>query len=106
MAWNYETRSYDGCGVIVAGHSAAGVTDNLVAHNSVSWNGTAKGTGASGLLLASEVPGETMTGNTFVGNSAWDNGLAGVTIHVHLPGQHFQREQGHRQLDRHEQPRR
>ena len=39
--------------------------------------------------LASEVPGETMTGNTFVGNSAWDNGLAGVTIHVHLPGQHF-----------------
>ncbi len=89
VAWNYETRSYDGCGVIVAGHSAAGVTDNLVAHNSVSWNGTAKGTGASGLLLASEVPGETMTGNTFIANRAWDNGLAGVTIHVHLPGQHF-----------------
>jgi Right handed beta helix region len=89
VAWNYETRSYDGCGVIVAGHSAAGVTDNLVAHNSVSWNGTAKGTGASGLLLASEVPGETMTGNTFIANSAWDNGLAGMTIHVHLPGQHF-----------------
>jgi Right handed beta helix region len=89
VAWNYETRSYDGCGVIVAGHSAAGVTDNLVAHNSVSWNGTAKGTGASGLLLASEVPGETMTGNTFLANSAWDNGLAGMTIHVHLPGQHF-----------------
>ncbi|MFY9865964.1 MAG: right-handed parallel beta-helix repeat-containing protein [Trebonia sp.] len=89
VAWNYETRSYDGCGVFVAGHSAAGVTDNLVAHNSVSWNGTAKGTGASGLLLASEVPGETMTGNTFAGNSAWDNGLAGMTIHVHLPGQHF-----------------
>jgi Right handed beta helix region len=89
IAWNYETRSYDGCGVFVAGHSAAGVTDNLVAHNSVSWNGTAKGTGASGLLLASEVPGETMTGNTFIANSAWDNGLAGMTIHVHLPGQHF-----------------
>jgi hypothetical protein len=89
VAWNDESRSYDGCGVIVAGHSAAGVTDNLVAHNSVSSNGTAKGTEASGLLLASEVPGETMTGNTFVGNRAWDNGLAGMTIHVHLPGQHF-----------------
>lgn len=89
VAWNYETRSYDGCGVIVAGHSTAGVTDTLVTHNSVSWNGTAKGTGASGLLLASEVPGETMTGNTFTDNSAWDNGLAGMTIHVHLPGQHF-----------------
>lgn len=89
VAWNYETRSYDGCGVIVAGHSTEGVTDNLVAHNSVSWNATAKGTQGSGVLLASEVPGETMTGNTFVANSAWDNGLAGVTIHVHLPGQHF-----------------
>jgi Right handed beta helix region len=89
VAWNYETRSYDGCGVIVAGHSTAGVTDNLVAHNSVSSNGTAQGTEASGLLLASEVPGETMTGNTFIANRAWDNGLAGMTIHVHLPGQHF-----------------
>jgi Right handed beta helix region len=89
VAWNYETRSYDGCGVIVAGHSTEGVTDNLVAHNSVSSNGTAQGTEASGLLLASEVPGETMTGNTFIANRAWDNGLAGMTIHVHLPGQHF-----------------
>jgi len=89
VAWNYESKSYDGCGVIVAGHSTAGVTDNLVAHNSVSSNGTVKGTEASGLLLASEVPGETMTGNTFIDNSAWDNGLPGMTIHVHLPGQHF-----------------
>jgi len=89
VAWNYETGSYDGCGVIVAGHSTAGVTDNLVAHNSVSSNGTAQGTQASGLLLASEVPGETMTGNTFIANRAWDNGLAGMTIHIHLPGQHF-----------------
>jgi hypothetical protein len=89
VAWNYEAGSYDGCGVIVAGHSAAGVTDNLIAHNSTSSNATTKGTGGSGLLLASEVPGETMTGNTFVDNSTWNNGLAGITIHVHLPGQHF-----------------
>jgi len=89
VAWNFETGSFDGCGVIVAGHSTAGVTDNLVAHNSVSKNGTTKGTQASGLLLASEVPGETMTGNLFFDNRAWGNGLAGMTIHVHLPGQHF-----------------
>jgi len=89
VAWNYEAGSYDGCGVIVAGHSAAGVTDNLIAHNSTSSNATTKGTGGSGLLLASEVPGETMTGNTFVDNSTWNNGLAGITVHVHLPGQHF-----------------
>jgi parallel beta-helix repeat protein len=89
VAWNYETKSYDGCGVIVAGHSTAGVTDNTVAHNSVSSNATAKGTGGSGLLLASEVPGETMTGNTFIDNRAWDNGLAGMTIHAHVPGQDF-----------------
>jgi hypothetical protein len=89
IAWNSESGSYDGCGVIVAGHSDAGVTDNLVAHNTTSSNATAKGTGGSGLLLASEVPGETMTGNTFAGNSTWGNGLAGITIHVHVPGQHF-----------------
>jgi hypothetical protein len=89
VAWNYETGSYDGCGVIVAGHSDAGVTDNLIAHNSLSSNATTPGTGGAGLLLASEVPGETMAGNTFAGNRAWNNGLAGMTIHVHLPGQHF-----------------
>ncbi|HSZ41127.1 MAG TPA: hypothetical protein VK817_14330 [Trebonia sp.] len=89
LAWNYERLSYDGCGFIVAGHSDAGVTDNTIAHNSASANATAKGTGGSGLLLASEVPGETMTGNTFIANRAWDNGLAGMTIHVHMPGQHF-----------------
>jgi nitrous oxidase accessory protein NosD len=89
VAWNYETRSYDGCGVIVAGHSTAGVTDNLIAHNSTSDNATAPNTGGSGLLLASEVPGETMTGNTFLDNRTWGNGLAGVTIHVHEANQDF-----------------
>lgn len=89
VAWNNESGSYDGCGVIVAGHTGAGVTDNLIAHNSTSSNATAKGTSGSGLLLASAVPGETMTGNTFADNSTWDNGLAGITIHVHVPGQHF-----------------
>jgi parallel beta-helix repeat protein len=89
LAWNTQSLSYDGCGFIVAGHSGAGVTDNLIAHNTASANATAKGTGGSGLLLASEVPGETMTGNTFIANSVWDNGLAGITVHVHVPGQHF-----------------
>jgi hypothetical protein len=89
VAWNYETGSYDGCGFIVAGHSDAGVTDNTVAHNSSSSNATTPGTGGGGLLLASEVPGETMTGNTFIDNRAWNNGNAGMTIHAHLPGQDF-----------------
>ena len=48
-----------GCGVILAGHSTAGVTDNLVAHNLLTDNGTLKSSGGgAGVVIATEVPGE------------------------------------------------
>ena len=53
-------------------------------------NGTLKSTGGgAGVVIATEVPGETVAGNTVTGNLIYGNGLAGVTIHAHLPGQNL-----------------
>jgi Right handed beta helix region len=88
VAWNLASHNPGGCGVILAGHSTAGVTDNLVAHNVLTYNGTLKSTGGgAGVVIATEVPGETVADNTVAGNLIYGNGLAGVTIHSHLPGQ-------------------
>lgn len=90
VAWNVASHNPGGCGVIVAGHSTSGVTDNLVAHNLLTYNGTLKSSGGgAGVVIATEVPGETVAGNTVTGNVIYGNGLAGVTIHAHLPGQNL-----------------
>jgi nitrous oxidase accessory protein NosD len=90
VAWNVASDNPGGCGVILAGHSTAGVTDNLVAHNLLTYNGTLKSSGGgAGVVIATEVPGETVAGNTVTGNLIYGNGLAGVTIHAHLPGQNL-----------------
>jgi nitrous oxidase accessory protein NosD len=39
------------------------------------------------VVIATEVPGETVADNAVTGNLIYGNGLAGVTIHAHLPGQ-------------------
>jgi nitrous oxidase accessory protein NosD len=90
VAFNVASDNPGGCGVIVAGHSTAGVTDNLVEHNLLSYNGTLKSVGGgAGVVIATEVPGETVANNTVTGNVIWGNGLAGVTVHAHLPGQNL-----------------
>ncbi len=85
--WNVAGDNPGGCGVIVAGHSTAGVTDNLVAYNTLYDNGTTAA--GAGVVIASEVPGETVAYNTVLGNTIWGNGIAGVTIHSHVPGQNL-----------------
>jgi hypothetical protein len=90
VGWNVATRNPGGCGVIIAGHSTAGVSHNLVVGNWLSYNGTSKASGGgAGVVIATEVPGETVAYNTVVGNHIWGNGLAGVTLHAHVPGQHL-----------------
>jgi hypothetical protein len=90
VGWNTATRNHGGCGVIVAGHSTDGVTHTLVTANWLSYNGTLKSSGGgAGVVIASEVLGETVAYTTVVGNHIWGNGLAGVTIHVHEPNQDF-----------------
>jgi nitrous oxidase accessory protein NosD len=92
VSYNVASHNPGGCGVIVAGHSTFGVTDNLVADNVLTDNGTLKsapeGPGA-GVVIATEVPGETVADNTVTDNVISGNGLAGVTIHAHLPGQNL-----------------
>ena len=90
VSYNEATHNPGGCGVVVAGHSTFGVTDNLISHNLLTYNGTLKSSGGgAGVVIATEVPGETVAGNTVIGNTIYGNGLAGVTIHAHLPGQHM-----------------
>jgi hypothetical protein len=90
VGWNVATGNPGGCGVIVAGHSTAGVTYTLVTGNWLSHNGTLKSSGGgAGVVIASEVPGETVAYTTVAGNHIWGNGLAGVTVHVHEPNQDF-----------------
>lgn len=73
---------------IIAGHSTAGVSHNAVYGNLLSDNGTlASSGGGAGVVIATEVPGETVADNTVSGNVIWGNGISGVTIHAHEPGQ-------------------
>lgn len=89
IAWNQATRNPGGCGVIIAGHSTAGVTSNLVEHNLLTYNGTNRKSPGAGVVIATEVPRETVAFNTVLDNLIYGNGLAGVTIHGHLRNQHL-----------------
>jgi Right handed beta helix region len=90
VSWNVASHNPGGCGVIVAGHSTFGVTDNLISYNVLTDNGTLKSSGGgAGVVIATEVPGEKVAGNTVLGNTIYGNGLAGVTIHAHVPGQNL-----------------
>jgi len=85
------------CGITLAGHNptafvdgrpqptAGGVFSNRVLLNSVSDNGVA-GQGA-GVLMATPFPGGAVYNNLVQANTIWGNGLAGVTVHSHAPGQ-------------------
>jgi hypothetical protein len=87
VTWNKATRNPGGCGVIIAGHSTAGVWDNYVAHNLLTFNGLNHKQPGAGVVIATEVKGERVSGNDVADNEIYGNGLAGVTIHSHVPGQ-------------------
>jgi len=91
------------CGITLAGHVAAwnsstllptgagGVFDNLVANNVSNGNGTYVGSNTSdgdgaGILMGGGVLDAAVYGNVIRDNSATGNGLAGVVIHQHAPG--------------------
>ena len=84
---NIARRNPGGCGVIIAGHSTAGVWGNYVAHNLITFNGLSRKAPGAGVVIATEVKGERVSGNDVADNEIYGNGLAGVTIHSHVPGQ-------------------
>ncbi|HEX3491548.1 MAG TPA: right-handed parallel beta-helix repeat-containing protein [Streptosporangiaceae bacterium] len=89
ISWNVGSYNPGGCGVIVAGHSKFGVRDNWIAHNWLVGNGTNPKSAGAGVVIATEVPGETVAGNTVLDNEIFRNGIAGVTIHAHARGQNL-----------------
>jgi parallel beta-helix repeat protein len=89
-------NQYD-CGITIAGHnpnamsasgpvpSVGGIFGNTVTGNIANDNGV-KGQGA-GILLAGGPPGTAVYNNVISRNVASGNGLAGITLHSHAPGQ-------------------
>lgn len=87
---------YD-CGITLASHPPAmvtgasvplGVFDNTISGNESSRNGLAVGEGA-GVGIFDSVPGAQNYGNVVIGNKLTDNGLPGVALHSHAPGQNL-----------------
>ncbi|MGO8872572.1 MAG: nitrous oxide reductase family maturation protein NosD [Acidimicrobiales bacterium] len=97
IAFNSVSDNAYDCGITLAGHNpgafadgrpqptVGGVFSNRIVLNSVSSNGVA-GQGA-GVLMATPFPGGAVYNNLVQANTIWGNGLAGVTVHSHAPGQ-------------------
>jgi parallel beta-helix repeat protein len=92
---NASIDNYEDCGITLASHTAGadasgfptgtgGVFDNLIESNIVENNGTI-GQGG-GILLGGGAYLSAVYGNLITGNIAMGNGLAGVVIHQHAPG--------------------
>ncbi|HUY48071.1 MAG TPA: right-handed parallel beta-helix repeat-containing protein [Streptosporangiaceae bacterium] len=75
-----------GCGIIMASHTGAGVSDNLVRDNVADDNGTIPASSGSGILMATGAPHGAVYNNLVDHNWVSGNGLAGVTVHGHIPG--------------------
>ena len=90
---NVSNNAYD-CGITIASHGRApslppgpsyGVFHNTVSRNVVRHNGSL-GQGA-GVGIYAPGPGSSATGNVVIDNLLTDNGLGGVTMHIHAaPG--------------------
>ena len=89
VSYNVASHNAGGGGVILAGHSTEGVIDNLVSHNVLTDNGWMRSDSGGGVVIATDVAKETVADNLVTGNNIHGNGLAGVTIHGHLPGQNL-----------------
>jgi parallel beta-helix repeat protein len=97
ISGNVVTGNVSDCGITVVGHNPnaapggvpapaiAGVFGNDIAGNGISGNGTA-GEGA-GVVIATGLPGGAVYDNTVENNSINGNGMSGVTVHSHVPGQ-------------------
>ena len=95
VAYNGSIDNYEDCGITLASHVSAtdssgfpngngGVFDNHIVNNLVQNDGTT-GQGG-GILLGGGALFSAVYGNTISGNIATGNGLAGIVIHQHAPG--------------------
>lgn len=79
------------CGIFLVDHAgggpSTGIHDNVVQRNQVT-NNALDGYGA-GILLASAMENGAVYNNLLQGNTILGNGLSGVSVHSHVPGQTF-----------------
>lgn len=103
IASNNVSENALDCGITLAGHhlgtttdgtnwtpvapAAGGVFGNTIRDNTSTNNGVL-GQGG-GVLMATGVPGGAVYNNVVTGNSISGNGLAGVTVHAHSPGENL-----------------
>ena len=86
---------YD-CGITLAGHPQAGtfgtplgVYNNIVDGNRSIHNGYQVPGAGAGVGIFAFIPGANMSGNTVANNLLLDNGIPGVTLHLHAPNMNF-----------------
>ena len=84
---NRLVHNSNGCGIVLADHTGAGIFDNSVTANVSDGNGLIAD--GAGIILASPVPGGAVYDNTLTNNEASGNGIAGIAVHGHLSGQNF-----------------
>ncbi len=94
ITFNVADKNFGGCGIALADHTGAGVSDNVVAYNRSDNNGLATATApdasaGSGVILASPIPGGIVSDNTITFNEFSGNGHGGVVVHAHVPGDNF-----------------
>ena len=97
VSGNTVTENPFDCGITLASHPPAvqtgamaplGVFANTISGNESSRNGLAVGEGA-GVGIFDSVPGAKNYGNVVIGNKLTNNGLPGVALHSHTPGQNL-----------------
>lgn len=82
------------CGITMASHPAAnaagpimavdyGISHNIISYNDSHHNGLAVPGAGAGVGIFAPGPGSTNIANVVIGNTLYDNGLPGVTMHNH-----------------------
>ncbi|HZQ55958.1 MAG TPA: right-handed parallel beta-helix repeat-containing protein [Bryobacteraceae bacterium] len=84
------------CGITLAGHPQAvtfgtplGVFNNVVDGNRAIHNGYQVPGAGAGVGIFAFIPGANMSGNVVSNNVLLNNGIPGMTIHLHVPGMNF-----------------
>ena len=81
VAYNFIQDNTNGCGLVVSAYNpGAGVSGNLVDHNTVVNNP------AAGIVIAADAPNTTATNNSVTNNTSAYNGYAGIIVHSNAPG--------------------
>jgi parallel beta-helix repeat protein len=94
---NIVTNNPDDCGITLASHpffnnptgKPLGVYSNTISDNVSSNNGLAVGGAGAGVGIFTSVPGAANYGNVVTHNRLTNNGLPGVAMHSHAPGQNL-----------------